>query len=674
MNALAHAAASLAIAAGLLACSTTPPDNPGEMLRPNPNLVAESIPPIPMSLVRKVERYTEFRGHTFVDWHPRQREMLVAHRKAGASTTQIFRLSSPLGGLEQLTDFSDPVTAATYEPQQGRYIVFERSTGGNEVTQLYRLDLASKNVTLLTDPGERHDSQGWLHNSARMLVASVPLDRTAEGGTRASVNTNLWLVDPMDPTNKRKVAELPGVGWFGGTVSRDDRQFAMTRYISATESQVWLLDLESGAMRQVLPLRGEPKAVYQAAAFTRNNAGLYVISDRDGEFRELLLHALGAAPATAAAGAAAAVRITAHIPWDVEAARATRDGAFVALQANVEARRELRLVNGRSLKEVALRQLPAGSVSGIEFHPTRNDLAFVVSNAQGPGQVYTLDPETGRVDQWTRAAVPSGVDVRSFADQQVVRWISFDRRMISGLLNLPPPSFTGKRPVVVLIHGGPESQATVGFMNRFNYLINELGMAVIQPNVRGSAGYGKTFLSLDDGMKREDSVKDIGALLDWIGTQPQLDAQRVLVMGGSYGGYMTLATSVLYGERIAGAIDSVGISHFVTFLTRTESYRRDLRRVEYGDERDPAMRAFLNKISPLTNADKIRKPLFVVQGKNDPRVPVTEAEQIVAKVRASGTPVWYLRAENEGHGFARKENADFQFYAGVMFMQETLLK
>jgi dipeptidyl aminopeptidase/acylaminoacyl peptidase len=264
--------------------------------------------------------------------------------------------------------------------------------------------------------------------------------------------------------------------------------------------------------------------------------------------------------------------------------------------------------------------------------------------------------------------------VRTFADQQVVRWISFDRRMISGLLNLPPPSFTGKRPVVVLIHGGPESQATVGFMNRYNYLINELGMAVIQPNVRGSAGYGKTFLSLDDGMKREDSVKDIGSLLDWIGTKPQLDAQRVLVMGGSYGGYMTLATSVHYGERIAGAIDAVGISHFVTFLTNTESYRRDLRRVEYGDERDPAMRAFLNKISPLTNAGRIRKPLFVVQGKNDPRVPVTEAEQIVAKVRAGGTPVWYLRAENEGHGFARKENADFQFYAGVMFMQETLLK
>jgi dipeptidyl aminopeptidase/acylaminoacyl peptidase len=223
----------------------------------------------------------------------------------------------------------------------------------------------------------------------------------------------------------------------------------------------------------------------------------------------------------------------------------------------------------------------------------------------------------------------------------------------------------------VHFHGGPEAQTRPGFSPIWQLFI-DAGFVVAEPNVRGSSGYGKTFLSLDDGLKREDAVKDVGALLDWIGTQPRLDPQRVLVMGGSYGGYLTLATSVHHGDRIAGAIDMVGISHFVTFLTHTESYRRDLRRVEYGDERDPAMRAFLNRISPLTNAERIRKPLFVVQGKNDPRVPVTEAEQIVAKVRANGTPVWYLRAENEGHGFARKENADFQFYAGLLFMDKVL--
>jgi dipeptidyl aminopeptidase/acylaminoacyl peptidase len=257
----------------------------------------------------------------------------------------------------------------------------------------------------------------------------------------------------------------------------------------------------------------------------------------------------------------------------------------------------------------------------------------------------------------------------------VVRWKSFDGLGISGLISRADPQrFPGRRPVLIAIHGGPEGQASVGFLGRGNYYVQELGVTILQPNVRGSSGFGKTFLAADNGMKREDSVKDIGALLDWIATQPDLDPGRVLVTGGSYGGYMSLAVAEHYADRIAGNIDIVGISHFVTFLNNTESYRRDLRRVEYGDERDPAMRAFLERISPLSNAEKIKKPMFVVQGKNDPRVPWTEAEQIVAKARANGVPVWYLRAENEGHGFQRKENADFQFYATVLFMQQTLLK
>jgi dipeptidyl aminopeptidase/acylaminoacyl peptidase len=297
-----------------------------------------------------------------------------------------------------------------------------------------------------------------------------------------------------------------------------------------------------------------------------------------------------------------------------------------------------------------------------------------MNSPKGPSEIHSLVPATGATQQWTRAYAPPGVDTTQFSDQEVVRWKSFDGRTISGLIMQPPARFTGKRPVLVLIHGGPESQAKMGFLGRFNYFVNELGIAIIEPNVRGSSGYGKTFLTLDNGLKREDSVRDIGALLDWIATQPQLDASRVLVAGGSYGGYMSLASAAHYADRIAGAIDIVGISNFVSFLQNTESYRRDLRRVEYGDEREPAMREFLHRISPLTQAHRITKPLFVVQGRNDPRVPYTEAEQIVAKARENQTPVWYLRAENEGHGFARKENADFEFYATVLFLQQTLLR
>jgi dipeptidyl aminopeptidase/acylaminoacyl peptidase len=227
---------------------------------------------------------------------------------------------------------------------------------------------------------------------------------------------------------------------------------------------------------------------------------------------------------------------------------------------------------------------------------------------------------------------------------------------------------------MIQIHGGPEGQARPGFLGRWNYYIDELGIAIIEPNVRGSTGYGKTFVSLDNGMKREDSVRDIGALFDWIATQPDLDPKRVVVAGGSYGGYMSLAVAATYPERIAGAIDVVGIANFVTFLERTESYRRDLRRVEYGDERDPKMREFLTRISPVNNATKITRPLFVAHGRNDPRVPYTEAEQIVTTVRKNGTPVWYLLAANEGHGFGKKENADYYFYATIRFLQETVLK
>jgi dipeptidyl aminopeptidase/acylaminoacyl peptidase len=228
--------------------------------------------------------------------------------------------------------------------------------------------------------------------------------------------------------------------------------------------------------------------------------------------------------------------------------------------------------------------------------------------------------------------------------------------------------------VIVDIHGGPEGQARPWFQAENNYFVNEFGIAVIQPNVRGSTGYGKTFVKLDNGFLREGSYKDIASLLDWIRTRPDLDADKIMVTGGSYGGHMTLAVATFYADRIRCALDVVGPSNLVTFLENTSAYRRDLRRVEYGDERDPKMREFLNRIAPLNNTDKIVKPLFVVQGGNDPRVPLSESQQIVRAVRQRGTPVWYLMAKDEGHGFAKKRNRDFQLYATMLFIKEYLLK
>jgi dipeptidyl aminopeptidase/acylaminoacyl peptidase len=203
--------------------------------------------------------------------------------------------------------------------------------------------------------------------------------------------------------------------------------------------------------------------------------------------------------------------------------------------------------------------------------------------------------------------------------------------------------------------------------------LNELGVAVLLPNVRGSSGFGKTYLALDNGERREDSVRDIGALLDWIEVQPELDENRVAVFGGSYGGYMVLASAVHYSDRLSAAVDVVGISNFVSFLENTQDYRRDLRRQEYGDERDPQMRAHLERISPLNNVEKIRVPLLVVQGQNDPRVPVSESEQMVEALRARGQPVWYMNALNEGHGYRKKQNRDLYQQAVVMFFRRHLL-
>jgi dipeptidyl aminopeptidase/acylaminoacyl peptidase len=316
---------------------------------------------------------------------------------------------------------------------------------------------------------------------------------------------------------------------------------------------------------------------------------------------------------------------------------------------------------------------PAGvNVSGVKLAPDGQALAYAASSATAPSEVRVIDVRTGEVGLWA-AADTAGVDTSAFQPIDVIEWTSFDGRRISGLIQRPPKKFTGKRPVLIEIHGGPEAQARVGFNGRYNYLVNELGIALVEPNVRGSTGFGKTFHALDNGRLREDSVKDIGALLDWIAQQPDLDATRVVVQGGSYGGYMANAVAVHYSGRIRGAITEVGISNFVTFLERTESYRRDLRRAEYGDERDAAMREFLLRISPLTNAERIKVPLFVVHGRNDPRVPVQEAEQIAATVANSGVPVWMMIAENEGHGFAKKENADYLFYARVLFLEEFLL-
>ncbi len=633
------------------------------VVEPNANLHIEGIPPIPQSLAARVGGYSDFRGHGFADWHPARREMLVSHRAAGSNVAQLFVLTKPGGAPERLTDFPEPIFGGSFDPRGGRFVIYSRDTGGNEAARIYRLDLDSRASTLLSDPDAR---SGVLWNEAgtHLLIASVPLDRTAQGGRRDQIGITLALVDPVKPQDRRVLTELPGTGWFAFKFSPDDKFLVGLRYVSATESEVWRVDAASGKRERLLPAADKTRASYSGFDFSPDGSRLYLTTTERSEFDQLAEYRFDTR----------ALRFFAtDVPWDVDSFALSEDGRKLAAVFNVDGRDELRLFDPESGRELARPKIPAGQISGLRWHEKRvNEFAFTLNSPQSPATIFSVDSASGAVQRWTTADT-AGVDPASFRDAEIVRWKSFDGRTISGVLTMPPPRFTGPRPVLVAIHGGPEAQATVSFNNRFNYLINELGVALLEPNVRGSSGYGKTFLDLDNGVKREDSVKDIGALLDWIATDPRLDAKRVMVQGGSYGGYMVLASLVHYSDRLRGGIDVVGISDFVSFLGNTESYRRDIRRAEYGDERDPAVRAVLDRISPLANAGKIRAPLLVVHGKNDPRVPVSEAEQIVHEVRANGTPVWYLMADNEGHGFARKPNADYYFYSMVAFIERFLL-
>ena len=620
--------------------------------KPGENLRAEGIPPVPMALVERANRYTEFRSAGFQSWHPTKREMLIVTRFG--DTDQVHAVKQPGGARTQLTFFPDRVSGASFPPSGGGYFVFSKDVGGGEWFQNYRYDVATGEVTLLTDGKSRNSRGPWSNAGNRLAYTST---------RRTGRDNDIYIVDPADPRSDRLLAHVEGGGWYPASWSADDARLAVMEVVSINESYVWLMDTRSGEKAGLTPRIAGEKVSYAGAQFSRDGKGLYTTTDRDAEFRRLAYIDLATREHT---------YLTSHIQWDVEDYALSRDGTRLAFVTNEEGVGVLRLLDTAARKELPKPPLPVGIVSGVEWHENSRHLGFQLSSAQSPSDVYSLDASTGAIERWTTSET-GGLDTSAFSAPEVIRWKSFDGLTVSGFLYEPPARFTGRRPVMISIHGGPESQARPGFLARTNYYLNELGIAVILPNVRGSAGFGKTFLQLDNGLLREDSYKDIDALFDWIATRPDLDASKIFVTGGSYGGFMTLAVATTYDKRICCSLSVVGISNLRTFLENTESYRRDLRRAEYGDERDPKLRLFFERIAAVNNAGRITKPLFVVQGKNDPRVPWTESQQIVETARKNGTPVWYLLAADEGHGFAKKKNQDFQFYATVLFLQEFLL-
>jgi dipeptidyl aminopeptidase/acylaminoacyl peptidase len=619
---------------------------------PPESLVIDGIPKIPAALAETAGRYASFRSASLSDWHPTRHEMLISTRFA--ETPQLHLMAIPGGARQQLTFFPDSVSNGRFHPNGGDYIVFMKDVGGGEWYQLYRYDMKTGDVTLLTDGQSRNLMGPWSADGDRLAYMST---------RRTGKDTDLWIMNPADPKTDRLLTQLTGGGWQSEDWSPDDKKVLLREEISINESYLWLVDTSTGQKTELTPRNAAEKVSYGEARFSKDGKGIYATTDKDSEFHRLAYLDLETKQPT---------YVTTSIHWDVEAFDLAHDGKLLAFVTDEEGLSVLHVRDTTNGREMPLPHVPSGVITGLRWHKNGHELGFSLNNSRGPGDCYSLDVSNEKLERWTMSE--TAVRTESQLQSELIHWKSFDGKTISGFLYKPPARFPGKRPVLVVIHGGPEGQSQPTFLGRNNYLLNELGMALIYPNVRGSTGYGKTFSLLDNGFKREDTYKDINALFDWISTQPELDRQRIAVTGGSYGGHMTLAVSAFYSDRIRCSVDVVGMSNLVTFLEHTEAYRRDLRRVEYGDERDPKMREFLEKIAPMNNIEKIKKPMLVIAGKNDPRVPVSESQQIAEALKNAGTPVWLMIANDEGHGYRKKPNQDFQFYATVEFLEEFLLK
>ncbi|WP_456408152.1 alpha/beta fold hydrolase [Thiolapillus sp.] len=626
----------------------------------NGKLLLEGIPPIPEQVKEDLRRYQNTRSGAFLDWTADGKQIYISTRFG--DVRQIHRVSFPGGARYQLTFFDEPVGGVQRQPG-GELLSFSMDAGGSENAQIFSLDPASGDWKMLSDGKSRNRSVIWDREGKRIAFQST---------RRNGESNDIWLLPVETPDKARLVLKSPDGSWWGPKdFSADGKKLLLTNYISAAISRVLLLDLVSGEQRLIAG--AQKNSVNLPQAFDAADKGVFLITDRNGEFEQLAWQSLENADR---------IRfITESIPWDVDSLVLSDDRRRGAFTVNAGGRSELYLLDTATLGWRKVENIPVGLISGITFSPDGARLAMSLNTPKTPTDSFVLalgkkPLEAGNLERWTFSEV-GGLDTDSFIEPELIHYPAFDQvngkpRQIPAWLYKPRGK--GPFPVVISIHGGPEGQARPRFSSTYQMWLNKLGVAIVVPNVRGSAGYGKTWLSLDNGFRREDAVRDIGALLDWIATQQDLDAKRVAVFGGSYGGYMVLASAVHFGDRLKAAVDIVGISNFVTFLENTKDYRRDLRRVEYGDERDPEMRAFLEKISPLSNVEKINIPLLVVQGQNDPRVPVSEAEQIVKALRKKGQPVWYMNALNEGHGYRKKENRDVYQQVVVMFLRRYLLE
>jgi dipeptidyl aminopeptidase/acylaminoacyl peptidase len=615
----------------------------------------EGIPPIPQSLAEAIAPYASFRQAILSNWHPTERRMLVNTRLG--DTFQAYAIATPQADPVQMT--FQPRSVGTWTPgpgagaawfaDAGRAVLFRQDDGGNGMFQLYLLRPGAEPM-LLTDGKSRNGVPVW----------STKGDRIAYTSTRRDVRSrDVWVMNPLDKSSDRLLVNVSGT-WEVVDWSADDRFLIAMETITRAETRLWQIEVSSGDKKQLTPAGA---VAYDGGFYSADGKSLFITTDGEGEFRRLARLDLATGAITT---------LTKRINWDIEALAPSSNGRWVAFIANEAGVGRLYLLETRSGRIAPIKGIPSGSVQGLEWRRGSDELGFNLTSPKTPWNAFSVNVRTGVVERWTRADT-GAVDVSRLADAELISWKSFDGRQISGFMYRPPPSFTGRRPVLINVHGGPEAQERPRFLGRSNYLLNDMGMVIIYPNIRGSMGFGKSFLALDNGVLRENAVKDLGALLDWIAAHKQLDASRVTIAGPSYGGLMALSVAAMYPDRVRCVFDGFGISNVATFLERAQPSIRPVRRGEYGDESDPEMRVFMSRTAPANHASKMRAPLFIVHGKNDPAVPVQESEQMVAAAKKAGVPVWVMYATNAGHGFAdNRQNDEYSFYAWVLFMQAYL--
>ena len=623
-----------------------------------PAITTENVGRIPWKWVWRLgSTVQQFSTTTkFQAWVPYGRQMIIST----GTNQKIHRLQAPGASPEIQEGVPDRASYILFPRDSSHhFLVYTLDEGGSELYRLYGYDQNTRTtITLTQEPARSY-----------LCCFDPPGERIAYSSTRRNgKDFDLYLMNPSDPTTEELVYQADG-GFFPFSWSPDGRYLAVTQTLSHSFERLYLFDVENRVMRRLFSEWGDSVS-FTAPRWSSGGQSLFFASDYGTQFEQLRRYDLTTGHTAL---------LSKSIPWDVTDLDLTPDGTRVVFQVNENGLPALYLLNLSDTTMDRVNNAPPGYLGrpwqSIYVHPWRNEIAINVQSASGMSSIYSYQVDTKQWTRWTQFDQPE----TTLPEVELIQYPTFDSvqgapRLIPAFLFRTDSTYAGPRPVIISIHGGPAMQASPT-LDPMVHLMRQYGVIIIAPNVRGSSGYGKDYLLLDNERRREDAVWDIGTLLDWIARQPEMDADRIALVGGSYGGYMVLASLIHYSDRLRCGCDLFGISNFTAFLEASQEHHLAYaQRAEFGDERDPAMRAFLDSISPLNHANRINVPLLIFQGANDIRVKPEESRQMVARIQEQGGTVHYIEAADEGHGITRPLNLLYLGAAGMDLLEDCLLK